>query len=282
LAALTVEIQTLFGRAQSKPPRREGKLFFAPPPRHHRRVISAFLSGAFLNALGILAGAIYGLAARRPLSARTQVWFRTALGVATIFFGAQLVVVNLPGNLTTAAKQLLFGVIAVVLGYWLGKILRLQKMSNRIGHHAATLLAAAQKHPPGNAADGLLASTILFCAAPLGILGAVADGLSGFYFLLLVKAVMDGLATASFVKIFRWPVALSAFPVLAYFAGITFGIHSCARPWLEGHQLTASVNVAAGLVACVVSLVIFEVRRVDLNNYLPAIIIAPLLKLFMG
>ena len=238
--------------------------------------------GAFLNALGILAGAIHGLAARQPLSARAQVFFRTALGVSTIFFGARLVVVNLPGNLTTAAKQLLFGILTVVLGYWLGKILRLQKISNRIGHHAATLLAAAQKHPPGNAADGLLASTILFCAAPLGILGAVADGLSGFYFLLLIKAVMDGLATASFVKIFRWPVALTAFPVLAFFYGIATVVHRYALPWLSGHQLTASVNVAAGLVVCVVSLVIFEVRRVELNNYLPAVIIAPLLKLFLG
>ena len=36
-------------------------------------------------------------------------------------------------------------VAVVLLGYWLGKILRLQKLSNRIGHHAASLLSAAQK-----------------------------------------------------------------------------------------------------------------------------------------
>jgi len=238
--------------------------------------------GAFLNALGILAGAIYGLAARKPLPARAQFFFRTLLGVATIFFGARLVVVNLPGGLLTAAKQLLLGMAAVVLGYWLGKLLRLQKISNRVGHHAATLLAAAQKHPPGHAVDGLLASTILFCAAPLGILGAVAAGLSGFFYLLLVKAVMDGLAMTSFVKIFRWPVALTAFPVLAFFSGITFVVHRYAQPWLDGHTLTAVVNVSVGLVACVVSLVIFEVRRVELSSYLPAIFIAPLLKLFLG
>ena len=238
--------------------------------------------GAFLNALGILAGAIYGLAARQPLPARTQFFFRTLLGVATVFFGARLVVTNLPGGLIAAAKLLLIGFAAVVLGYWLGKLLRLQKISNRAGHHAAMLLAAAQKRPPGGAADGLLASTILFCAAPLGILGAVADGLSGFFYLLLIKAVMDGLAMTSFVKIFRWPVALTAFPVLAFFSGITLVVHRCAQPWLDGHSLTATVNVSVGLVACVVSLVIFEVRRVDLNSYLPAIFIAPLLKLLLG
>jgi uncharacterized membrane protein YqgA involved in biofilm formation len=94
--------------------------------------------------------------------------------------------------------------------------------------------------------------------------------------------VMDGLAMTSFVKIFRWPVALAAFPVLAFFSGITFAVHRGAQPWLDGHSLTATVNVSVGLVACVVSLVIFEVRRVELNSYLPAVFIAPLLKLFLG
>ena len=33
----------------------------------------------------------------------------------------------------------------------------------------------------------------------------------------------------------------------------------------------------AGLVACAVALVIFEVRKVELANYLPSLVIAPLL-----
>ena len=239
--------------------------------------------GAFLNALGILAGALFGLTARAPLSARSQNFFKLALGIGTVACGLKLVVENLHGNFPNAVKELFLGVLAVVLGCWLGKLLRLQKISNRIGRHAGTLLAAAQKNPPARPADGLLAGTILFCAAPLGILGAVADGLaaSGFFWLLLVKAVMDGLATASFVKLFRWPAALAAIPVCLFLNGLALAAHFGARPWLEAHALTASVNVAAGLVACVVALVIFEVRRVELNSYLPAIFIAPGLKLLL-
>ena len=240
--------------------------------------------GAFLNAFGILAGALFGLTARAPLSARAQNFFKVALGLFTVFFGLKLVVDNLQGNFISALKQLGFGMLAVLLGFWLGKLLRLQKLSNRIGRHAGTLLAAAQKNPPGQAADGALAGTILFCAAPLGILGAVADGLAttGFFYLLLIKGVMDGLATASFVKLFRWPAALAAFPVFLLLNGLTLAVHFGALPWLNDHAATASVNVAAGLLTCVVSLVIFEVRRVELNSYLPAIIVAPFLKLFLG
>jgi uncharacterized membrane protein YqgA involved in biofilm formation len=43
--------------------------------------------------------------------------------------------------------------------------------------------------------------------------------------------------------------------------------------------LDGQVGIAAGLITCAVSLVIFEVRRVELANYLPALVVAPLLAL---
>jgi uncharacterized protein len=238
--------------------------------------------GAFLNALGILLGGFFGLAVCAPLSARTQHFFKLLLGISTVGFGLWLVIANLHGSILDALKQLFLGMLAVVLGYWAGKLLRLQKLSNRVGHYAAQLLAAAQKKPPGRPLDGMNAGAILFCAAPLGILGAVVDGLSGFFWLLLIKAVMDGLATASFVKLFRWPAALAALPVFLVFSGLSLLVHTQALPWLESHALTASVHVAAGLVTCVVALVVFEIRKVELNSYLPAIFLAPLLKHFVG
>ena len=233
--------------------------------------------GAHLNALGILAGALFGLTARRPLSGRTQERFKVALGAFTVAFGLRLVAENLHGNFPAAARQLGLAMLGVLAGCWLGKILRLQKISNRVGHHAAGLLAAAQKNPPGKTADGLLATTILFCAAPLGMLGTVADGLSGDFSLLLLKGVMDGLAMASFVKMFRWPVALAAFPVLFFLSGLTLGVRFGLLPWLAAHHLAAPVNLAAGLIACAVAVVIFEIRRVELNGYLPGLAVAPLL-----
>ncbi len=233
--------------------------------------------GAFLNALGILAGALFGFTARQPLSARTQNFFKAALGAFTAWFGLRLIGENVHGTFFAGVKQLGVAGLGVVLGFWLGKLLRLQKISNRLGHYASNLLAVAQKNPPGKPADGLLAVTILFCAAPLGILGAVADGLSGYYFLLLLKAAMDGLAMASFVKMFRWPVALAALPVLLFLNGLTLAVQTGMQPWLATLGLVPSVNLAAGIITCAVALVIFEIRRVELNSYLPGLAVAPLL-----
>jgi uncharacterized membrane protein YqgA involved in biofilm formation len=246
-------------------------VFFADP-RHTGPMI-----GAFLNALGILAGALAGLTQRQPLSTRTQHFFRSALGVFAVFFGLHLIWLSVSGTFLNGVKQLFLGVLAIVLGNWIGKLLRLQRLSNQVGRYAARLLKAAQKHPPGKPVDGLLASSILFCAAPLGIIGAVVDGLSGYFYLLALKAVMDGLAMVSFVKISGWPVAISALPVLVCFDAIALATHQYGAPYLDAHHWTDSVNIVAGFVTCATALVIFEVRRVELANYLPALALAPLL-----
>jgi hypothetical protein len=217
--------------------------------------------GSFLNALGILLGALLGLARRQPLTARTQDFFKAALGILTAFYGLRLIYQNVEWRLAVCWKQLALAVLAVVIGNWVGRLLRLQTWSNRLGRHAATLLA----------------STLLFCAAPLGFLGAVVDGLEGYWYLLELKAVMDGLAMMSFVKVFRWPAAFAALPVFLFFNGIGLAVQLGVRPWLEPLQLTNSIGAAAGLDTCIVALVIFQVRRVELANYLPALVVAPIL-----
>jgi uncharacterized membrane protein YqgA involved in biofilm formation len=241
------------------------------------------VTGAFINALGILIGALLGLARPKPLSIRTQVFFRSALGVFTIFFGLRLVWLSVNGTFLSASKQLFIAVLAITLGFWIGKLLRLQKISNRLGHYAGHLVASASSGAPRKIGDGFTACAILFCAAPLGLLGAVTDGLPpmesplGYFWLLAVKAVMDGLAMTGFVRLFGWPSALSAFPVFAFLGGITFACQFYAKPFLAAHGLVDPVNAAGGLVVCVIALMIFEVRRVELANFLPALAVAPLL-----
>ena len=234
------------------------------------------MTGAFLNAIGIFAGTFFGLAQRAPLSARSQDFLRRALGAATAFFGLRLVWLNVNGTFLSCAKQIFIALLAIVLGNLAGKILRLQKISNHLGRFAGKLISSAPSNPSRKAA-GFNACAILFCAAPLGILGAVTEGLSGDFYLLAVKSVMDALAMTGFVKIFGWPSALSAFPVYCFLDAITLACRLWARPFLDSHDLIYPVSTAAGLIACAVALVIFEVRKVELANYLPALAVAPLL-----
>lgn len=236
--------------------------------------------GAFLNAVGILLGAVIGLARGKALSVKTQLFFRNAIGVFNLFLGLRLIYENAGGTFSYCFKEMLAGLLAIVFGFWAGKLLRLQKVSNYLGRSATKAIVAAQKPGSGKSMDGFNACAVMFCAEPLGIVGAVTDGLSGYFYLLLLKGVMDALAMADLVRVFRWPSALSALPVFVFLSAITMAVQMFVKSSLTAPELGA-VNVAAGLMTCIVTVVIFEVRKVELANYLPALVIAPLLARFI-
>lgn len=257
-----------------------GKLFFVSfitKPRQNGSVI-----GAFLNALGILLGSLFGFARSEPVSPHLQTQFRTALGALTALCGLHLLWLSVGGSAFTVLKQLLVACLAMVLGSQLGRLLALQKISNRVGRYAAGLLVGAQTGAGVKPTDGFVAVTILFCAAPLGLVGAVTDGLGNYFLPLALKAVMDGMAMTTFVKMLRWPVALAAVPVFLFLNGLAVIIHLLVLPKLATPELVQAINAAAGLLICAMTLVILEVRRVELANYLPALFLAPILSRFLS
>jgi hypothetical protein len=114
-------------------------------------------------------------------------------------------------------------------------------------------------------------------------LGAIHDALPveagglGYFYPLAIKALMDGLAMAGFVKMFGWGAMVSALPVFIFQGTITMAGHIYLEPFLRSHGLLDSVNAVGGLVICTVGVVIFEIRRVELADYLPSLAVAPLL-----
>lgn len=241
------------------------------------------MTGAILNAAGIIIGGVIGLARTTPLSAQTQNFFKLMLGATTLIFGLRLTWFSIGGTFGNTAKQLAIAFLALVLGNLLGKLLRLQKASNRLGQYARRLIETNRPNDPHRFSNGLNACAILFCAAPLGILGAVQDGLptvagaTGYYQILAVKAVMDGLAMLGFVTLFGAGAMVAALPVFVFQGTITLAVQVYLEPFLRAHGLVDSVNAVGGLVVCTVGVVIFEIRRVDLADYLPALAIAPLI-----
>jgi hypothetical protein len=150
-------------------------------------------------------------------------------------------------------------------------------MSNRLGRQARERMAAAKPADPRQLSEGFQTCAALFCAAPLAILGSVQDGLSGYYYPLAVKAVMDGLATMGFISLFGWGVMVAALPVLVFQGTITLVCAQYLRPFLETHYLVDSVNAVGGLLVFSVALVILQLKKMELADYLPSLAFAPVL-----
>jgi hypothetical protein len=230
--------------------------------------------GTALNVAGILIGGLTGLVRRKPLSPANESFFKVGLGVFTVFYGLRLTWISVNGSFLQIFKQLLIAVLALMLGKLTGRLLRLQ---NHLGRQARERIAATKPADPSQLSEGFKTCTALFCAAPLAILGSVQDGLSGYYYPLAVKAVMDGLATLGFVLLFRWGVMFAALPVLVFQGTITLLCMQFLKPFLEAHGLVDSVNAAGGLLVFSVALVILELKKIELADYLPSLIFAPLL-----
>src|SRR5712691_1208979 len=108
--------------------------------------------GTIVNAAGILLGGIVGLFRRRALPATSEAFFKVALGAFTVFFGLRLTWLSLNGAWTQILKQLLIVVLALMAGKLAGRLLHLQKLSNRIGRDARERMAAATPDNPRRAA----------------------------------------------------------------------------------------------------------------------------------
>ena len=232
--------------------------------------------GTILNAAGILLGGVIGLTVTRQLSPARQFALKGILGLLVIYVGLKTTLTSLGGGLWPITKQLLIVVLALTLGRLTGKLLRLQSLSNRLGQYAKQKIAAAGGADAHRFSEGFITCTLLFCVGPMAILGAVQDGLTGQWQTLGIKAVMDGLATMAFVATFGWGAMMAVVPVVVYQGTLTLGTR-ILEPFLQQHDLVNSLNATGGLLVFCIALVILELKKVELADYLPSLAFAPLL-----
>ena len=234
------------------------------------------MTGSILNAAGIVVGGILGLMLSRQFSASTQLALRGLMGVLTVVIGLYSTWMGLNGNAFQIFKEVLIMVMALMLGRFVGKLLRIQSTLNRLGASASQRFAAARPTDPNRVSEGFTICALLFCAGPLGPIGAVQDGLLGYWPPLAIKMVMDGLAAMGFVCVFGWGVLLSAIPVLVYQGTITLAVRSC-EPFLRAHNLLDSISVTGGMLVFCVALIVLELKKLQLADYLPSLVMAPLI-----
>ena len=234
------------------------------------------LTGTILNALGILIGGLLGLLLSRQFAPQTQLALRGLMGVLTVFVGLRITWESVNGSFLQIFKQMVVVILALMLGRITGRLCRIQSTLNRLGQYASRRFAEVRPNDPNRANEGFVICALLFCAGPLGPIGAVADGLTGYWQPLAIKMVMDGLAAMGFVTIFGGGVVLSAFPVFVYQGTITLAVHRL-EPFLRKYSLVDSINAVDGLLIFCVALIVLELKKLELADYLPSLALAPLI-----
>jgi uncharacterized membrane protein YqgA involved in biofilm formation len=222
--------------------------------------------GTVINVGAVLAGGAAGLCLHRALPERFQRIVLQGLGLITLLLGLQMA-------LKTANIFITLG--SLLLGALLGEAWRLQERLDALGRW---LEGKFKRGDDDRFTEGFVTTSLLFCIGPMAILGSIQDGVSGDYKTLAIKALMDGFAAMVFAAELGWGVLFSAATVLVYQGSLTLAAAPLQRV-LTGPMVN-EMTAVGGLMIVGISLMLLEIKRLPLANFLPALALAPLLAKF--
>jgi uncharacterized membrane protein YqgA involved in biofilm formation len=226
----------------------------------------------------ILLGGIVGAVMSGQMKPATQQSLQKVMALATyvvsgilLWKGFQLV-----EGFLGFLKAFFIVFLSLILGNALGKAIRIQKLFTKLGHHAQERMNASQKTGRKNFNDGFVTSALLFCVSPMALFGALQEGVNSDYKVLVIKAAVDGLSMMAFVRIFGWGSIFSVIPVAAYQGTLTL-----AAMWTANRiepELVASITATNGMLVMCLPLIILQTgRKFPINDWLPALAVAPLI-----
>jgi uncharacterized protein len=230
-------------------------------------------SGTWINIMTVAIGTGLGLLLGQRLPQRMQQIITQAVGLLTLWIG-----MSMAGELAnTAAGGIdgaILGLLAMVIGGFLGEWWQLDDRLADLGNWLKTTFKGR-----GRFTEGFVATSLLFCIGPMALIGSINNGLSGDNRLLVLKAMMDGLASIPFASAYGIGVGFSTLSLLVYQGSI-----SLLAGWLASGQSDPASNPIVllltgigGLMILGIGFNLLEVVRIRVASFLPALAIAPLL-----
>ncbi len=225
-------------------------------------MLGSVINGAFI----LLAGLAVGL--RVPeIPGATQRRIQVALGVLTLGLGFHVIWRGVNGSALQVLQQTLVLLLAWVLGKLSGQLIGLQRSLNGLGGYARERLT---RHG-GSPGDVFAAATVVFCLTPLAVVGPVQQALGDDGRGLLLKSLVDGLAALALIRTCGQGVTLVAVPVVAVQGSLALLLGGL-RGWVATVRVTDSIYATSGLLLVAVALVMLQVMRVRLADYLPSLV----------
>ena len=229
------------------------------------------MTGTIINIIAVVVGGAVGsiMGTRLPQKVRDTVM--SGLGLMTITLGM---------SMALQSKNLLIVMGSVLLGGVLGEWWRIEDGLEAVGHWLE-----ARFGRPGDSAEGhsitraFVTASLVFCVGPLTVVGSILDGLTGNYQPLALKSMLDGFAALAFSASLGPGVLFSTLTILVYQGGLSLVAHLLGTN-LSGvsAQTPAVIEMGAtgGVLIMGIGLILLDLKRIRIGNFLPAIAIAPL------
>jgi uncharacterized protein len=229
----------------------------------------AALTGTLLNAATVLIGGLLGTVVGDRLPERLR---------ENVVRGVGLFVTAMGLKFAIDTTNLLYMLGAILVGGIVGSLVGVDARLRELGE-------TLQRRVPRGAgastvAEAFVTASIVFCVGPLTFLGSIQNGLVGDATLLSVKSVLDGFTAIALAATLGWGVLLTVPLILLYQGGLALGASLFAGV-LSDLQLR-EMSAVGGLLLIGVGLKLLAIRDVKVADFLPAIIVSPLVVAAFG
>jgi len=224
------------------------------------------MTGTVINVITVVAGGTLGTLLGERLPSRIRHIVMQGVGLVTLAVGMSMAITT---------KNFLLVLLSFVMGGILGEWWRLEE---RLDEAGKWLEAKASRFPflaRGDFTKGFVTASLVFCVGPMTILGSFQDGLSGDYTLLAIKSVLDGFSALAFAASMGMGTTFSAITVLIYQGILTLGASLFQNVLTDA--LITEMTATGGVMILGIGLLLLEIKRVRVANFLPALAIVPLL-----
>ena len=224
------------------------------------------MTGTIINVITVIAGGTVGTLLGERLPSRIRHIVMQGVGLVTLVVGMSMAITT---------ENFLLVLLSIIIGGILGEWWRLEE---RLDGAGKWLEARATRFPilaRGEFTKGFVTASLVYCVGPIAILGSIQDGLSGDYTLLTIKSVLDGFSSLAFAASMGMGATFSAVTVLVYQGVLTLGASLFQNVLTD--TIITEMTATGGVMILGTGLLLREIKRVRVANFLPALAIVPLL-----
>lgn len=226
--------------------------------------------GTLINVVAIAAGTGVGLLIGPKVPARMRTTILQTVGLVVVVIGV---------TQAAGSRNIVFPLVALVVGGIVGELLGLEERVDSLGDRIRRRVErdsdpATDPKQRSTFVEGFVAATLLYGVGPLAILGSIDDGLRHDPQLLIVKAALDGLVSIVFASTLGWGVGFSAIPILVYQGTLTLAAGAADRVLTT--RMVIEMTAAGGVMVMGIGVRLLELKQIRVASLLPALLLAPI------
>ncbi len=231
------------------------------------------MGGALLNVITVALGSLIGLFVGSRIPVRVQQSVLAGLGLTTLVIGIS--------NAMTSGN-IIIPLISVIVGVIIGELLNIEGALERFGGWLRDRFAKGGETDDKAAErarfiNAFVTASLIFCVGPLALVGSIQDGmgLPGGFQQIVIKSALDFFAAMAFATTLGIGVLFSAVTVMLFQGSLS--IIGIVAGSIMTQPMINEMTAVGGILILGIALILLEVKKVRVANFLPALLIAPLI-----